>query len=138
MPAGELILSSQPFSAFDFTWTNNFGPGIYDLINAGSIGGTFPSTNGAIDGYPATLSTQGNELVLNVVPEPSTLALLGVGTRACSADRGWRKKQGWARHVGWAFHGKPVSSRRLVSSIAAVILATLPGLDDPFVRPDSL
>ena len=91
MPAGELILSSQPFSAFDFTWTNNFGPGIYDLINAGSIGGTFPSTNGAIDGYPATLSTQGNELVLTVVPEPTTLALLGVGRRPARL-RGVAKK----------------------------------------------
>ncbi len=75
MPTGELILSGQP--VFDFTPTFNFGQGTYVLIEAGSTSGTFLSSNVAIDGYPATLSEQGNDIVLSVVPEPSTLALLG-------------------------------------------------------------
>ena len=75
MPTGDLILSGQP--VFDFTPTSDFGQGTYVLIEAGSTSGTFLSSNVVIDGYPATLSEQGNEIVLTVVPEPSTLALLG-------------------------------------------------------------
>ena len=80
VPTGELILSSQQFSNFDFTWTANFGPGTYDLIAFGSRSGSLgTSTGGTIDGYAATLAVQGNEIVLTVVPEPSTLALLAAG-----------------------------------------------------------
>jgi hypothetical protein len=41
---------------------------------SGSLGAT---TSGMIGGYPASISIQGDNLVLNVVPEPSALALLG-------------------------------------------------------------
>ena len=83
MPLGQLVLSGQQFADFDFTPTANFAPGIYPLIEAGSISGSLgASTTGTIDGYPATLAVQGNDLVLNVTPEPGTLALLAAGAIA--------------------------------------------------------
>ena len=81
MPSGLSSLNGQQFSDFNFTPLAGFGPGGYTLIDAGSISGSLgASTSGTIDGYPATLAIQGNDLVLNVVPEPSTLALLAAGT----------------------------------------------------------
>ena len=47
--------------------------------SGGTLGGAGNLTSGTIDGYPATLAVQNENLVLNVVPEPGTLALLGVG-----------------------------------------------------------
>ena len=86
---GSLALNNQQFTDFNFTWTANFGPGLYNLIDFASSSGSLGSnTSGTIDGLPATLSLQGNDLVLNVVPEPSTLALLGVAVLALI---------GWAR-----------------------------------------
>ena len=83
MPAA-LTLNGQQFSDFNFTWSANFGPGIYALIGFGSSSGSLgANTSGTIDGYPATLAVQGNDLVVNVVPEPSTAALLGP---RCGAD----------------------------------------------------
>ncbi len=70
------------FSNFSFAYTSKFGPGVYDLIQsdtalpASILGG---STSGSVDGLPATLAVQGNNLVLNVVPEPGALAMLGAG-----------------------------------------------------------
>jgi len=46
----------------------------------GSILGNIVN-NASLDGYPATLSLQGNDLELNVTPEPCTVALLA----ACAA-----------------------------------------------------
>ena len=76
-----LSLNSQQFNNFNFTPTANFGPGGYPLIEAGSdaSGILGISTSGTIDGLPATLAVSGNEVVLTVVPEPSTLALLAAG-----------------------------------------------------------
>ena len=49
-------------------------------VDAGTISGSLGgNTTGTINGHAATLAVQGNDLVLNVVPEPSTAALLGVG-----------------------------------------------------------
>jgi len=80
MPSGQLILSEQQFSNFDFTAQAGFGEGTYMLIDAGSISGSLGNDlSGTVNGLPATLAVQGNDLVLNVVPEPSTLALLGAG-----------------------------------------------------------
>ena len=82
---GSLVLSSPlEFSNFEFTPTANFRPGTYDLIAAGSLpsGVLGNSVSGTIDGLPANLAVQGNELVFTVVPEPSTLALLGIGAAA--------------------------------------------------------
>ena len=77
MPTGELILGGQP--VFDFTCTASVGEGTYPLIAADSIDGAFVSSSRTIDGYPATVSEHGNEIVLTVVREPSTLALLVAG-----------------------------------------------------------
>ena len=76
--SGSLALNGQRFSDFNFTWSGNFAPGIYPLIGfASSSGSLGANTSGTIDGYPATLAVQGNDVVVNVVPEPLTLALLG-------------------------------------------------------------
>jgi autotransporter-associated beta strand protein len=74
-----LILNGQQFSDFRFAWTPNLVPGSYDLIQFGSLGGSGLGANntGTIGDYPANLAIQGNDLVLNVVPEPSSLTLLG-------------------------------------------------------------
>ena len=80
MPSGALTLGGQQFSDFNFTPLAGFGPGKYTLIDAGSIGGNLGTSNsGSIDGFPAMLAIQGNNLVLNVVPEPSAIALLAAG-----------------------------------------------------------
>ncbi len=79
MPSGLLTLSGQQFSDFHFSWTGGFGPGTYTLVNAQSITGLGSDTSGTIDGMPATLSVSNNELLLTVVPEPSTAALLAAG-----------------------------------------------------------
>ena len=93
MPSGVLTLNNQQFSNFNCTWSAGFGPGSYILIGAESIGGNLgTSTSGTIDGYAATIAVQGNDLVLNVVPEPSTLALLGAGVIGLMANH-WRKQR---------------------------------------------
>jgi hypothetical protein len=80
MDAGALALNGQQFSDFKFAPLANFGPGLYHLIDAGSVSGSLgASTSGTFDGYTATLAVQNNDLVLTVVPEPSTLALLLAG-----------------------------------------------------------
>jgi autotransporter-associated beta strand protein len=83
LPSGLLSLNGQHFSDFNFTPLAGFGQGTYTLIDAGSISGTLgPDTSGTIDGLPASLAVQGDDLVLNVVPEPGTLSLLGAATLA--------------------------------------------------------
>ena len=83
MPTGLLALNNQQFTDFNFTPLSGFGPGEYTLIDAGSISGSLGSgTSGTIDDYQANIAVQGDSLVLNVVPEPGTLALLGVAVTA--------------------------------------------------------
>jgi autotransporter-associated beta strand protein len=97
VPTGVLALSGQQFSDFNFTPLANFGPGTYTLINSGSISGDLGSSkNGTIDGLPASLAVQGKDLVLNVVPEPSTLALLIIASGFCWLPR--RKRRITAVH----------------------------------------
>ncbi len=106
MPTGELILSGQQFSSFNFTWTADFGPGTYDLITFGSSSGSLgANTSGSIDGLPAALTVTNNDLVLTVVPEPSTLALLGAGVVGL---------------IGWVWRRRPGVGRRFFASKHAI------------------
>jgi autotransporter-associated beta strand protein len=80
MPTSLLSLNGQQFSDFNFTPLGGFGPGTYTLVDAGSVsGGLGASTSGFINGWPANLGIQGNDLVLTVVPEPGTTMLVLVG-----------------------------------------------------------
>ena len=94
--AGNLALNGQQFSDFNFTWTNNFGPGAYDLIESGSVpsGSLGTNVSGAIDGLPASIAVQGNDLVLTVssVPEPGTLVLLAVAVSVLGTGLRRQKK----------------------------------------------
>jgi autotransporter-associated beta strand protein len=86
MPTGLLALNGQQFSDFDFEPLDGFGEGEYTLIEAGSISGALgANTSGTIDGLSATLAVQGDNLVLNVVPEPGMLALLAAGATLMAA-----------------------------------------------------
>ena len=91
--SSSLSLNGQQFTDFNFLETANFRPGAYDLIETGSpISGSLgASTSGTINGDPASLSVQGGNLVLTVVPEPGTLALLAAGAVALLAC-GWRQR----------------------------------------------
>jgi fibronectin-binding autotransporter adhesin len=90
--AHSVSLGGQQLSDFNITPTGNFGPGSYDLIEAGSFSGSLGSNNQAIiDGFPATLSVQNNDLVLTVVPEPSALAILAAGAMGL-VGHGWRRR----------------------------------------------
>ena len=66
----EIRQKSRKAAQFLFSVSNT-------LIDAGSISGGFgANTSGTIGSFSANLAVQGNDLVLNVVPEPPTLLLL--------------------------------------------------------------
>ncbi len=105
MPSGPLVLSGQQFADFNFTALGGFGPGTYMLIDASSvpIGSLGTSTSGTIDGLPANIAIQGDDVVLTVVPEPGTLTLLGVaavGLLVCA----WRLRRGCSRQGRFNLH----------------------------------
>ena len=96
MPGSTLNLGGQNFADFAFTTNDNsFGPGVYTLIDAGAITGSLgTSLTGSVAGLPATLSlsASGNDVILSVVPEPGTFALLlvaAIGLAVC----GWRRQR---------------------------------------------
>jgi autotransporter-associated beta strand protein len=79
MSSSTLTLSDQKFSDFDFHTLMGFGEGTYVLIDAGTVHGSLNAEdNGSVGGLPATLSVSGGDLVLTVVPEPSSLVLLAI------------------------------------------------------------
>jgi autotransporter-associated beta strand protein len=90
MPGGLLALNNQQFSDFDFTPLPGFGPGEYDLIDFGSSSGSLGAIrSGTLGGLPASIAIQADELVLTVVPEPGTLALVLVATAVVWCWRQW-------------------------------------------------
>jgi autotransporter-associated beta strand protein len=79
MHSSILYLNGQQFSDFNFTALSGFGAGIYTLIDAAVISGSLgDNLSGAIGAYTASLSISGNDLVLNVVPEPGTWLVLAM------------------------------------------------------------
>ena len=83
---GTLTLAQMSFSNFAFTTNSGFGAGTYTLIDAALHNGIFnPVTNEAFYGFIGTVylgGTDGNDLIMSVtsaIPEPSTIALLGLG-----------------------------------------------------------
>jgi fibronectin-binding autotransporter adhesin len=81
MASRTLNLNNQQFDDFTFHPLNDFGQGIYTLIDAGTITGSLGSfLTGTISGRTATLGISGNDLVLTVVPEPSVWVLLALAS----------------------------------------------------------
>jgi hypothetical protein len=74
--------SALTFDRFDFNTLSGFANGnnytLMSLTGAGSWSG-FSTVTGTVGGLDATISLSGNDLVLSVVPEPSTWALLAGG-----------------------------------------------------------
>jgi len=65
------------FSDFSFSALSGFGAGNYVLFaTPGMISGSLGTATGTISGLNAELSISGNNLVVDVVPEPATWALL--------------------------------------------------------------
>ena len=78
---GTLTLNDQEFADFTFDTLGGFGAGEYILFEAAGISGTGlgSSLTGDIDGLSSTLSIDGTDVILTVVPEPNTAALLVSG-----------------------------------------------------------
>ena len=79
------------FGDFSFSAISGFGPGIYTLFDGSSpiVGSLGSNVTGSVGGLSSTLSTaNGNQdIILTVVPEPSTLAILGLGSLALARRR---------------------------------------------------
>jgi hypothetical protein len=81
------------FSAFDFNLLSGFGVGTYVLFETDTaIVGSLGMHTGILGGYDASLSIVGNNLVLSVIPEPSSVALLLVGVAVFGLLRHHRQK----------------------------------------------
>ena len=90
LTSGSLAIGSAllNFDDFSFTALSGFGEGTYTLFQTVGITGTLGSSlTGFISGNSATLSLSGNNVLLNVVPEPSTLATLLFGGLALLGGR---------------------------------------------------
>lgn len=82
--AAALNLGAGVVGLSDFTFTNSggFGEGTYVLFSgAATLSGSLDSNDltGTILGYSATLAMSGNDVILQVVPEPSAFAMLMAG-----------------------------------------------------------
>lgn len=69
------------FADFDFTALSGFGPGTYTLFDTSSTieGSLGSSLTGTVGGFSATVAISGNDLVLDVVPEPAGVLLCSLG-----------------------------------------------------------
>ena len=94
MTANTLSINGQQFADFTFNALSGFNEGVYTLIDAGTISGTGLGSNrtGLINGLGATLSVSGNDLILTVIPEPGTVALLFSALLGMIAYA-WRKRK---------------------------------------------
>jgi len=80
LTTGTLNVGTLDFADFTFTATTGFGDGTYVLFDAASaITGTIGTATGMIGGKSATVSIDNlnNDVLLTVVPEPSTSLLIG-------------------------------------------------------------
>ncbi len=65
------------FNSFDFNLLAGFGPGTYTLFDTGeAILGSLGTATGTLGGYDAELFIVGNDLVLQVIPEPASMAAI--------------------------------------------------------------
>lgn len=86
--AGTLALNSQEFDDFTFNTLAGFAPGTYTLFESVATTGSLGSNlTGKVGGYDASLKLDGNNIVLNVVPEPATMCLLALGSVAAIVRR---------------------------------------------------
>ena len=77
---GTLQLNGQQFSDFTFNNLAGFGVGTYTLFQTAAITNSLGANlTGTIGGLGSTLSVSGNDVLLTVVPEPTTWALLAFG-----------------------------------------------------------
>jgi fibronectin-binding autotransporter adhesin len=91
LPSSTLTLNGQQFSDFVFLPAAGFQTGTYTLIDAASIqGGLGADLSGTIDGDAASISISGGNLLLTVVPEPSTIAILLAGAACLLGCAVWR------------------------------------------------
>jgi autotransporter-associated beta strand protein len=82
LTSGTLDIDTLNFDEFSFLPQAGFGLGIYTPFDADSpIDGYINEANGRIGGIPASIwiDTAGHDVLLGVVPEPSTLALAALG-----------------------------------------------------------
>lgn len=82
LTTGVLNVGTLDFADFSFNTVAGFGAGTYVLFDAASaITGTIGTAIGTVGGLSATLSIDGatNNVLLTVVPEPNTIALLAAG-----------------------------------------------------------
>lgn len=72
------------FADFEFSLNMGFDVGTYALFDSTGITGSLDAGDltGMLDGKNSNLSISGNSILLTVVPEPSTMALLGLAIAA--------------------------------------------------------
>ncbi len=79
--SGGLTLNGQQFSDFTFNALSGFGPGTYTLFQSvltqGDLG---TNLTGSVNGFDAELGRDGHNVILTVIPEPASLALVGLGS----------------------------------------------------------
>jgi autotransporter-associated beta strand protein len=95
LTSGILDIGTLDFTEFDFQTLPGSGLGTYTLFDAATaISGTIGVANGTVAGYHAVLwiDAANNDVLLSVVPEPSAIALLGLGLLGLLGC-GWRRKR---------------------------------------------
>ncbi len=89
----DLDIGTLDFTDFNFVPITGFGAGTYTLFSGwDGLSGSLGMITGNIDGLDSTLSIVGNELRLDVIPEPSTGLLLGLAAGALLLFRGARRR----------------------------------------------